>query len=350
MLVARRNKPGILDRVSIALERPPVSKQAWSNEPAQPGEMLAMPTAARQAAARPARQWREFGRALLYMSPALLLLLAFTYIPFLRSIWLSFFVTNPQGDTVRFNDVRYYTRILNLDGSGRTEYLRSILTTAYFSLLVVPLGIVFALALALLATLRVRAIAVFRTIFTSSIAISVASASVIWALIYSPNTRATQWLIDLLHLNANSLLQHPATALFAVAFMTTWTSLGFNFIVTLAGLQAIPHDIYESARIDGANNWALFRYITLPLLTPTLLFLILISTIQSFQAFTQFNVLIGNEGPANATDVFVFAIFTAFWKDNRYGFASAMSVVLFLILFVLTFIQYRLLDRRVHYQ
>ena len=120
----------------------------------------------------------------------------------------------------------------------------------------------------------------------------------------------------------------------------------------LAGqiLQAIPDDIYESAQIDGASGWKSFRFITLPLLTPTLLFLILINTIQSFQAFTQFNVLIGNEGPDNATNVFVYSIFTAFWKDNRYGFASAMSVVLFLILLVLTFIQFRLLDRRVHYQ
>ena len=326
-----------------------MSKQALSQNSVPPGELVARSGAAKRAAQRSLR-WKEFGRALLYMSPALLFLIAFTYIPFLRSIWLSLFVTTPQGATARFNGVAYYTRIFNLDGSGRTEYLKSILTTVYFSLLVVPLGIVFALALALLATLPVKAIAFFRTIFTSSIAISVASASVIWALIYSPTTRATQWLIELLHLNANSLLQDSRTALFAVAFMTTWTSLGFNFIVTLAGLQAIPQDIYESARIDGANSWKSFRYITLPLLTPTLLFLILISTIQSFQAFTQFNVLIGNEGPANATDVFVFSIFTAFWKDNRYGFASAMSVVLFLILLVLTFIQYRLLDRRVHYQ
>lgn len=338
-----------MDIKPSAQEGAQVSKQALSNSPAQAGELAAQRAGGRKAARR-SPQWKEFGRALLYMSPALVFLIAFTYIPFLRSIWLSFFVTNPQGATVRFNGVSYYTRILNLDGSGRTEYLRSILTTVYFALLVVPLGIIFALALALLATLKVKAIGVFRTIFTSSIAISVASASVIWALIYSPTTRATQWIIDLLHLNTGSLLQSSSTALFAVAFMTTWTSLGFNFIVTLAGLQAIPQDIYESARIDGASSWKSFRYITLPLLTPTLLFLILISTIQSFQAFTQFNVLIGNEGPANATDVFVFAIFTSFWKDNRYGFASAMSVVLFLILMVLTFIQYRLLDRRVHYQ
>ncbi len=331
-----------------AQERARVGKQAVKDA-VSTGSSVVLPDAAKRASKRK-QHWREFGRALLYMSPAILLLIAFTYIPFLRSIWLSFFVTNPQGETVRFNGIKYYSRIFNLDGSGRTEYLKSIATTVYFSLMVVPLGIAFALALALLATLKVRAIAFFRTIFTSSIAISVASASVIWALIYSPTTKATQWIIELLHLSSGSLLQHSSTALLAVAFTTVWTALGFNFIVTLAGLQAIPDDIYESAMIDGATNWKSFRFITLPLLTPTLFFLVLINTIQSFQAFTQFNVLIGNEGPDNATNVFVFSIFTAFWKDNRYGFASAMSVVLFLILLALTFIQFRLLDRRVHYQ
>jgi ABC-type sugar transport system permease subunit len=332
-----------------AQERAQVSKQVSSIDSIPIADAVALPDAARVASKR-TQQWKELGRALLYMAPAILFLVAFTYVPFLRSIWLSFFVTTPQGETARFNDIKYYTRIFNLDGSGRTEYLRSILTTLYFSLMVVPLGIVCALGLALLATLKVQAIAFFRTIFTSSIAISVASASVIWALIYSPTTKATQWIIELLNLNTGSLLQHSSTALLAVAFTTVWTALGFNFIVTLAGIQAIPEDIYESALIDGATNWKSFRFITLPLLSPTLLFLVLINTIQSFQAFTQFNVLIGNEGPGSSTNVFVYSIFTAFWKDNRYGFASAMSVVLFLILLALTFIQFKLLDRRVHYQ
>jgi len=161
-----------------AQKRAQMSKQALSKESMPPGGSVILHSASHVAAKRK-QQWKEFGRALLYMSPAILFLIAFTYIPFLRSIWLSFFVTNPQGATVRFNDVKYYTRIFNLDGSGRTEYLKSILTTVYFSLMVVPLGIIFALALALLATLKVKAISFFRTIFTSSIAISVASASVI---------------------------------------------------------------------------------------------------------------------------------------------------------------------------
>jgi sn-glycerol 3-phosphate transport system permease protein len=132
--------------------------------------------------------------------------------------------------------------------------------------------------------------------------------------------------------------------------MTIWTSLGFNFVVALAGLQAIPQDLYDSSTIDGAGPWATFRYITAPMLTPTLLFLVIISTINAFQAFTQFNVLIANAGPDRSTNVLVFALFEAFFKDNRYGFASALAVVLFVVLLIMSVVQFKLLDRRVHYQ
>lgn len=299
---------------------------------------------------RISRRWEDFGLALLYMTPALAIFITFTYAPFIRSVWLSFFVTDPVGEPSRFNDVKYYSRILNLDGSGRDEYLKSIVTTIQFTFMVVPLGIITSVALAMLATANVKGIGVFRTIFTSSISISVASAAVIWSLIYSPSITVTKWLVDLLNLNPQSILNNSLTALGAVAFMTVWTSLGFNFIITLSGIQAIPQDLYESGKIDGTTGWTGFRYLTLPLLSPTLMFLFVISTIQCFQAFTQFNVLIGNDGPDHSTNVLVYNLFTAFWKDNRYGFASALAVVLFVILLVLTFIQFRVLDRRVHYQ
>lgn len=318
-------------------------------------ETLAVPfsqvSGAQVVKARPNRQrWSDLGLALLYMAPALLVFILFTFAPFIRAIWLSFFITDATGATTQFNDVKYYSRILNLDGRDDPEYLKSVWTTVEFTLMVVPFGILTALILALLATAKVRIIGVFRTIFTSSIAISVASAGVIWSLIYSPNIKVAQWILDALHLKTDGILNSPVTALPAVAFMTIWTALGFNFIITLTGIQSIPQDLYESGLIDGANGWKALRYITLPLLTPTLLFLLIISTISCFQAFTQFNVLIGNQGPDNSTNVFVYAIFSAFWNDNRYGFASAMSVVLFVILLILTFVQFRLLDRRVHYQ
>lgn len=293
---------------------------------------------------------KELGLALLYMAPALLLFLAFTYVPFFRSIWLSLNVTDPTGVVSRFNGIDYYARVLNLDGSGRSEYLRSIWTTVYFSLMVVPVGIVVAVALAVMAAVKLRGISFFRTIFTSTVAISVASASVIWALIYNPGIKMTAWLVDLLGLKTQGVLLDPATALPAVAFMTVWSNLGFNFIIVLAGIQAIPQDFYDSSRIDGASGWKTFRYITLPLLTPTLMFLVIITTINAFQAFTQFNVLIANEGPNSSTNVMVFSLFNAFFINNRYGFASAIAVVLFVVLLVLSLLQFKLIERRVHYQ
>ncbi len=296
------------------------------------------------------RARNDLGWALLYMAPALFLFIAFTFVPFLRSIQLSLFVTGQSGNMAKFNGLNYYSRILNLDGSGRTEYLASVVTTIKFALLVVPPGIAAAIALAVLASAKLRGMQIFRTIFTGTVAISVASASVIWALIYNPSVKMTEWLVNLLGLKTQGLLLDPATALPAIAFMTIWTSLGFNFIIVLAGLQAIPQEIYDSSRIDGAGPWSTFRSITLPLLTPTLLFLFIISTINAFQSFTQFNVLIANEGPNGSTNVLVFALFSSFFKDNRYGFASAIAVVLFVVLLILSLLQFRLLDRRVHYQ
>lgn len=296
------------------------------------------------------RAQRDLGWALVYMAPALFLFGAFTFWPFLRSIWLSLHVTDQAGDLARFNGINYYTRIFNIDGSGRDEYLKSILTTIYFTLMVVPASMVVAVGLAVLASAKLRAIGMFRTVFTSTVAISVASASVIWALIYNPSIKMTTWVIELFHLRGQGVLLDPATALPAVAFMTVWTNLGFSFIIVLAGIQAIPQDFYDSSRIDGAGAWSTFRSITLPLLTPTLLFLLIISTINAFQAFTQFNVLIANEGPNGSTNVMVFSLFSAFFKDNRYGFASAIAVVLFGVLLIMSVVQFRLLDRRVHYQ
>ncbi len=297
-----------------------------------------------------ARWWakprhRELLLALLYCSPALIIFVLFTYYPFFRAIFLSLHITNAAGEPVRFNGLAYYTRILGLDGSGR-DSLESIGTSFRFVIMVVPIGIALAVALAVLATARVRGIQVFRTIFTSSIAISLASAGVIWALLYNPSTRATTWLVDLLNLGTTSLLTSPVTQLPAVAAMTIWSGLGFNFIIALAGIQAIPSDLYESAAIDGAGRWAAFRHITLPLLSPTLLFLLVIGTIGSLQAFTQFHLLM----PDAPNTVFVYETYRTFWFDNRYGLASAMSIVIFVMLLVLTVIQYAGLNRRVHYQ
>jgi ABC-type sugar transport system permease subunit len=285
------------------------------------------------------------------MLPGIALVAAFTYVPFLRAIYLSFFVVNRNTfRPSRFMGLAYYLRVLNIGDSAFGDiYLRSLLTTGSFTLMVVPLSIAAAVGLALLAQAKLRKIGVFRTIFTTTVTISIASASVIWSLIYSPNVGLFRGLLAALHLNSTSLLTDAHTALAAVALTTIWTSLGFNFVIALAGLQAIPKDLYESAMIDGAGHWRTFRRITVPMLGPTLLFLLVIATISCIEAFTQFKVLIDSVGPNRSTAVFVYTIFDAFWMQNDYGFASAMSVVLFLVALGLTIVQLRL-DRKVHYQ
>jgi sn-glycerol 3-phosphate transport system permease protein len=293
----------------------------------------------------------ELGRALPYMAPAILFIAAFSYFPFLKAIYLSFFTVNRNTFlTSRFIGLGYYARIFNIgDSAFGDTYLRSLLVTAEFALMVVLPSIAAALALALLAKAKLKRIGIFRTIFMSGIAISIAGAGVIWSLIYSPNVKLFQWLMELLRLNSTSILTDARTALPAVALTTIWTALGFNFIVALAGLQSIPSELYESGMIDGAGPWASFRRITLPMLGPTLLFLLLMNTVSSFQAFTQFKVLIDSVGPNQSTNVFVYAIFNSFWMENNYGFASAMSVVLFLAVLGMIVFQFRL-DRTVHYQ
>lgn len=278
--------------------------------------------------------------ALVYLAPALVLFAVFTFWPFFRAVQLSFFLVDRNTfEPAKWFGTGFYERIFNVGETALgDDWIRSIATTFWFTVMVVPLTILGALGLALLAVAKVKGIGVYRTIFTSSLAISVASASVIWALLYSPNLKVFDHILTDAH-----------TALPAVAVMTVWTNLGFAFILLLAALQAVPQDLWESAKIDGAGDRRTFWHITLPLVSPTLLFLLITGTIGCFQAFTQFKVMIDSVGPDQATNVLVYALFTAFWTENNYGFAAALSVVLFVLLLLLSLAQYKL-DSRVHYQ
>lgn len=304
----------------------------------------------RQRRSRTQKQWRDLGWAMLYLAPALILFAVFSYYPFFRAVWLSMNVTDDIGNPVRFVGFHYYLSIFNLDGSGDSTYIQSLFTSCRFAVMVVLLEIVFGIGLALLTQANIRGVGVFRVIFTLSIAVSLASAGVFWSLLYDPSTALMTWVSNVFHLAEPGVLNNASTALPAMAIMTVWSGLGFNFVIALAGLQAIPLELYESSSLDGAGYWNRFRYITLPLLTPILLFLLIVNTIQSFQAFTQFNVLMAGPGPDNSTNVLIYQTFQSFWIDHRDGFASAMSIVLFVILLILSSLQIGFLGRKVNYQ
>ncbi len=145
-----------------------------------------------------------------------------------------------------------------------------------------------------------------------------------------------------------SVLQDPSTALIAVSVTTIWQNLGLSFILMSAGLQAIPDELYEAARVDGASAWSRFRNVTVPMLSPTIFFASVMGGILAFSAFGQIDILTEG-GPLNKTNVLVYAIYQEVFKNSNEGAAAVFAVALFFVVFLLTLAQIRLLERRVTY-
>ena len=292
-------------------------------------------------------QWREIKKILLalaYLSPSLIIFLAFVFIPLIRSFILSLQLTDPIGRPVAFVGLMQYQRMFD-----NPQFLNSLQRTLLFVIYTVPTTLVFALILAVLGNLRLRHISVFRMVFSLTLAVSAATASLIFLYLYHPALGMLNYLLSLVGLPAVGWLTEVRTALPAVAFVTVWLQLGLNTVILLAGMQGIPEELYESAMIDGASGTAKFRHITLPLLSPTLFFLLVVDLLAAFQTFTQFHVLTKG-GPINSTNVLVFSIYREFYFNGQYSYAAAQSMVLFLIMLIVTIIQFGVIEKRVVYE
>ncbi len=310
----------------------------------------AAPTAALLPQVRPIRKprLRETQAtliSLLYLLPSLLAFTAFVFYPLGKSIWLSLHASSPFGfSSDVFVGFEQYRNALT-----SSNYRNSLVVTVLYTLYTVPLGLLLALLLAVLANQRLRGISVFRVAFGITIGVSVAASSVIFLLLYNPSAGVLNYFLSSVGLPKVQWLTQPSSALWAIAIGTIWMTLGFNFITLLSGLQGIPEELYESARIDGAGNLRIFANVTLPLLSPTLFFVLVISTIGAFQSFAQIHILTKG-GPVGSTNVVVYSIYRDAFFNFQSGYASAQSVILFLIVLGLTVVQFRALEGKVFYQ
>ncbi len=286
---------------------------------------------------RPKREWPL---ALLLLAPSLVLFGVFVFYPLVRTIQLGLYRSDPFGGT-EYEGLGRYGDVLSSE-----EFRSSLGVTLRFTLFTVPLGLALGLGLAVLAHQRLRGIGIYRTIFSSTVATSVAVASLMWITLLNPSVGIINGLLEDLGQDRISFLTDPAWALPSVSIATVWQNLGFTFIVMSAGLQSIPDELTESARIDGAGPWRRFRSVTLPLLSPTVLFAFVVLTINAFQSFGQIDLLTEG-GPLGKTEVIVYDIFREASRDP--STAAAEAVVLFVILLVLTVVQLRVLERRVFY-
>lgn len=296
-------------------------------------------------AARSARRraLKNFLIAMLFLSPSLIIFLFFVFIPLVKTIDLSTYLTDAIGRPVERTWLENYQRVFS-----ENDLFNSIKVSLLFALYVVPSTVVASLFLAILANVQVKGISVYRIIFSSTIAISGAMTSLIFLFLYNPLNGTLNYLLELVNLPRIPWLVSENTALIAVSIVTVWLTLGFNTVLFLAALQGIPQELYESAMIDGAGFWPSFRHITIPMISPTAFFVIVVSTIGALQTFTQVNVMTRG-GPLESTNVIVELLYRAFYFNGQYGIAATLSVVLFLMMLVLTLIQFMIIEPRVHY-
>ncbi|HEY9076419.1 MAG TPA: sugar ABC transporter permease [Anaerolineaceae bacterium] len=290
------------------------------------------------------REARNFLSALLYMAPSLALFITFVFIPLVRSFVLSTYLTDPIGRPAAFVWFLQYQRLFNTD-----VFLNSLLRSTQFVLYTVPITILLSLGLALLGNLRLPRIAIYRIMFSVTIAVSGATASLMFMYLYHPTVGSLNYFLELLKLPAVPWLVSDKTALFSVAMVSVWLQMGLNTVILLAAMQGIPEEIYESAMIDGANSWQKFWNITLPFLSSTFFFLLVVDMLASFQTFTPIHVMTSG-GPADSTNLLVFSIYREFYFNGKYGYAAAQSIMLFLIMLILTIFQFVFVERKVYYE
>jgi multiple sugar transport system permease protein len=273
--------------------------------------------------------------------PFTVLFVVFMAGPVLASLMMSFTdirsadLRNPFG--VNVIGVQNYVKLIHDD-----LFVRAAVNTAIFVLLGVPLTMVAGLAAALgLNSGVTRLRSLFRVGYYLPVVTSIVAISVIWRFLLQPDSGLVNSLLRLVGIHGPNWLASTTLALPSIIVMAAWRNLGYQMVIFLAGLQAIPQELYEAARIDGAGRWQQFRYVTLPSLRPTLLFVGVIATIGYLQLFEEPFVMTRG-GPLNATLSVSYHIYSQFGFGN-YGYASAMSYVLFLAIVALSLLWFRLL-------
>jgi multiple sugar transport system permease protein/raffinose/stachyose/melibiose transport system permease protein len=278
------------------------------------------------------------------IAPAAVLLVMFLIIPVILAFALSF--TNAR--LISPNP----PRLVGFDNFARAftdpVFLQSAWNTFVFALVVVPVQAAFALLLAVLVNRSVRGVTFFRVVFFIPVVTSIVVVSILWKFMYQENGLINS-MIDTITFGAWSgtdWLNNPSTALGAIIFLSIWQAVGFHMIIWLSGLQTIPEELYEAARMDGASPWQQFANVTWPGLRPTMVFVLVTITIQALALFVQIDVMTQG-GPVNTTSTVVFYAVRKGSQQQEIGYASAISLIFFVAVLIIALIQRRLTREKV---
>jgi multiple sugar transport system permease protein len=313
------------------------------------------------------RRLKETLSGFVYLLPALIILIVFRIIPILFSVRISLFDWGMAG-AKKFLGLQNYIEVLK-----DPVFWKSLLNTGWFIVISVPLMLFLALLIAVLLNTKIRGLGIYRTIYYLPVVTSIVAVSVVWKWILNPErgllnyllsfigVHGIHWLEDprglfdiiftALGVRLPEVLVGPSIAMVALIIMSVWKGIGYNIVIYLAGLQNIPAQYYEAAKIDGAGKYSIFRNVTWPLISPTTFFVLIMSTIAAFETFAQVWMMTGPPpgGPLGTTKVVMYYFYEQSFELWRLGYGAAIAFFAFLIILALTIFQRVFLERKVHY-
>ncbi len=278
------------------------------------------------------------------IAPTLLFVAAFTLWPLLQVIRSSLFAENQAVQVPKYIGPGNYTALFS--DSGFRDVITNTLT---YVIVTVPISVFLALVLALLLNRKFRALGLYRLAFFYPTVLPMVSAATIWLFMYTPSYGLINVFIEFFHIPSQNWLGDPKLALIALMILGIWKQTGYFMVFFLAGMQSLPHDIFESAKLDGANIFQSTFYLTLPLLMGTTLFVTTIAVINAFETVDQIYIMTGG-GPINSTSMLLFDLWQTLFSYLDVGRASAISVILVAILLIFTVTNFVTTERRATYE
>ncbi len=280
---------------------------------------------------------------LLFISPWILGFLAFRVYPFLASLYYSF-TFYPVLQDPKWIGIRNYVNLFD-----DPRFLTSLWNSSYYAIGAVPLGALFGIFLAMLLNMRVKGLSVFRTIFFLPSITPVVAAAIVWLWMFNPRIGLINYFLSLVGIHGPAWMGDPQWAKPALILMSIW-SVGNAVVIYLAALQDVPRELLEAASLDGAKAMQKIRYVTLPMISPVILFNVIVGLIAAFQLFTQVHVMTDGQGsPADSTLMMSIYLFQSAFAFFKMGYASAQAWILFLIIVAFTLVLFRVSGRLVYY-
>ncbi|AZB41920.1 sugar ABC transporter permease [Bacillus sp. FJAT-42376] len=276
----------------------------------------------------------------LFFLPGLLLFTVFFLLPLTQTVYYSFTSWDGYTENPPFVGIKNYVQLI----TGDSIFLQSLGNNGKFMLTVVILQTLFSLILALYLLKNNKISIFFRALFFFPTILSSVAVAFLWSFIYDPGLGLLNQVLKAVHLDflAANWIGDPKRAIFSLAFVQVWAHIGQMIVLFVAGMQAIPAELYESAAIEGGSKWDIFRKITWPLLAPTTTIVVAYTTIQSFKAFDLIFAMTRG-GPNYSTEILSTYIYHAAFENYQFGYASAASVLFMILIAILTFIQFKLL-------